>query len=66
MSRTIATFRLYGAILWLVVACILGGIRETLPSDEQEAGPFMSGMVWMFAIQMVLLVATSWLWLVTR
>lgn len=65
MSRTIATARLYAAIVWLIVACILGAIRESLPDDESTAGAFLSGMAWMFAIQMVLLVGTSYLYLLS-
>lgn len=65
MSRTLATVKLYGAILWLVVAVLWGGIRETLPDDERSAGPFLAGMAWMFAIQMVLLVLTSYIWLLS-
>lgn len=63
MTRTLATVRLYGAILWLVVVCLLGAVRETLPDDERTAGAFVSGMAWMLGLVMGMLVLTSWLYL---
>jgi len=62
MSRTIATARLYASILWLVVAIVFDGVRETLPDDERTAGAFVSGMAWMFAILVVCLLLATMAW----
>ena len=37
-------------------------IRETLPGDEQEAGPFLAGMVWAFVIFWAMLIFVTLLW----
>lgn len=38
-------------------------VRETLPSTEDEAGPFLAGMVWAFVLFWTFLILTTWLWL---
>lgn len=62
MSRTLATFRLYGAILWLVVVVLLGAIRETLPDDETTAGAFLSGMCYAFVLFWTMLIVVTYAW----
>lgn len=60
MSRSIATIRLYGAILYLVVAVLWGALRETLPSDDREAGIFLSGFTWAFVLFWMIVCAVTW------
>lgn len=62
MSRGIATLRLYGAVLWLVVAVLVDAIRESLPSTEDEVGPFVAGMTWAFVLFWAILCAVTWLY----
>ena len=35
-------------------------IRETLPSDEREAGVFVAGMAWALVVYVVVLLFVSW------
>lgn len=65
MSRPVATARLYASILWLVVAVLAGALRESLPSTEDEAGPFLAGMAWAFVLFWTMLVLVTYLWLVS-
>ena len=44
-----------------IVRYVCGGIRETLPKSEHDAGVFLAGMTWAFVIYCLLLVAVSWL-----
>jgi uncharacterized membrane protein YkvI len=62
MRRAIATATLYASILWLVVAALLGALRETLPDDESTAGAFLSGMVYAFLMFWGLLLFVTYLW----
>jgi hypothetical protein len=41
-------------------------IRETLPSTEQEAGAFLSGMVWAFLVFWVTVFIATYLTLLGR
>ena len=66
MSRTLATARLYASLLWLVVAVIFDGVRETLPDDERTAGVWLAGFAWAFVLFWAMLILTTWLWSVSR
>ena len=48
-----------------IVRDIASDIRATLPATEEEGGAFLAGMVWMFVIHWVLLLAVSYAWLRT-
>jgi hypothetical protein len=37
-------------------------IRESLPSDEKEAGPFLAGFTWAFVLHWAILVLSTWAW----
>ena len=65
IGRTSATLRLYASILWLVVAVVFDGVRETLPDDERTAGAFLSGMCYAFVLFWGMLLLTTWLWFVS-
>lgn len=62
MSRTIATFRLYGGLLWSIVAVLWESIRETWPQDEREGGVFLAGISWAFVIFWTVLIAVTWMY----
>ena len=50
----------------LAVRYVAEQLRESLPSTEGQAGPFVSGMAWAFAVHWTLLIAITWWWSVTR
>lgn len=62
MSRTVSTVRLYGAIAWLCLSVLWDALRESLPSTEDEAGPFVAGMTWAFVLFWAMLCAITWLY----
>ena len=35
-------------------------VRETLPSDEREAGVFLAGATWAFVIFILVLIFATW------
>jgi hypothetical protein len=37
-------------------------IRESLPADEKEAGPFLAGFCWAFGLHWLLLIVVTWAW----
>jgi hypothetical protein len=45
-----------------IILGTLGDIRETLPSDEQEAACWLSGFCWAFAIFIVILLGVTAAW----
>ena len=49
-------------LLAAIIAGLAREILETLPSDEQEAGIWIAGFCWAFAIFMVLLLLVSMAW----
>jgi hypothetical protein len=48
-------------IVGAVVAGLWESIRETLPSTEDEAGPFLAGMCWAFCLFFSFLILFSYL-----
>lgn len=50
-------------IVCAVLLGLLSDIRETLPTTEEEAGPFLAGMCWAFVIFFSFLIFFSWLYL---
>ncbi len=49
-------------LLAAVALEIVASFREGLPADERDAAMFISGMAWMFAVVMVLLVVVTIGW----
>jgi hypothetical protein len=45
-----------------IAAGLWASLRETFPTDEQEAGPFVAGMTWAFVIHWVLLITVTLAW----
>lgn len=43
-----------------IVRGLWGSFRETLPSTEQEAGAFLSGMLWAFAAHWGMLIFVTY------
>jgi hypothetical protein len=46
-----------------IVRDVVADVRATLPSSEDEAGPFLAGMCWMFVTHWVLVILVTWLYL---
>jgi len=46
-----------------IVRGVCADVRATLPSTEDEAGPFLAGMIWMFVIHWTLMLAMTWWWM---
>jgi hypothetical protein len=45
------------------VACgVWASLRETWPSTEDEAGPWLGGFVWAFALHWVILILVTLAW----
>ena len=49
-------------LLAAVIAGLWESFRETLPSDESEAGVFMAGLTWGFVVFFSMLVLVTWLY----
>jgi hypothetical protein len=49
-------------LLAAVIAGLWTSFRETLPSDESEAGIFLAGMTWAFVAFFSVLAFVTWLW----
>lgn len=45
-----------------VAAGLWAAFRETLPSTEAEAGPFLGGFTWAFCLHWVILVTVTLAW----
>jgi hypothetical protein len=45
-----------------VTRYLVGSIVETLPADEREAGVFLAGMGWAFALFWSMLIFVTYLW----
>lgn len=50
----------------IVLRYLAENARATLPSDEKEAGVFLSGMCYMFVAHWVIILVVTYLWAVTR
>jgi hypothetical protein len=48
------------SLLVEIARSIASEIRATLPSREEEAGPFLAGMAWALLIYVVVLLVTSY------
>jgi vacuolar-type H+-ATPase subunit I/STV1 len=49
-------------LLAAVLRGLLRSILETLPSSEDEAGAFLSGLTWGFVLFWAILVLVTWSW----
>lgn len=43
-----------------LVRDLLGDLRQTLPSTEDEAGAFVAGMAWAFVLHWLVLICVTW------
>lgn len=47
------------ALLWSVACGLLESLRETLPTTEDDCGPFVAGMAWAFVLFWATLTAVT-------
>jgi hypothetical protein len=49
-------------LLAAILSCLLRSILETLPSSEDEAGAFLSGLTIGFVLFWTILIVVTWSW----
>lgn len=47
-------------ILYEILRGLAESIRETLPSDEKEAGAWLSGLAWAFVLHWAAVLLVTW------
>lgn len=53
-------------LLAAVLSCLLDSILESLPSSEDTAGAWLSGLVWGFCLFWGILILVTYSWFVTH
>lgn len=48
-------------LLRSIGAGVVESVRETLPTHEDDLGPFVAGMAWMLLVSMLVLICVTWL-----